>query len=148
MYFFTLYSLAGLHKGIQAGHSALEYVELYGQTQEYQDFIKNHKTFILLDGGGSQQMVERELELENFGIRYASFCEPDLSYGISAISFLISEDIYNFDEKAFLNYGYHVAIGEHMFFGHGAKESTAKAKEDLKKYELYKWLKSFRLASN
>ena len=32
MYFFTIYQLSGIQKGIQAGHAALEYARLFGNT--------------------------------------------------------------------------------------------------------------------
>ena len=71
MYFFVMYNLSGIQKGIQAGHAALEYANLFKNKREYQDFIEVHKTFILLDGGGSNDMLKREDELDDLGIRYA-----------------------------------------------------------------------------
>lgn len=94
MYFFVLYSLSGIQKGIQSGHAALEYAQMYNHEDEYQDFANNHKTFILLDGGGSNDMIERMIELDRFGIHYAEFREPDLNNSVSAIAFIVSEDIY------------------------------------------------------
>jgi hypothetical protein len=95
MYFFVMGNLSGIQKGIQCGHAALEYYLKYGVTiPEYKDFIENHKTFILLDGGGSGDMYERRSELEEFGIHYASFFEPDLNNSLSAIAFIVPEEIY------------------------------------------------------
>ena len=99
MYFFVMYNLSGIQKGIQSGHAAVEYQLEYGKTKQYKDFAKNHKTFILLDGGGSIDMVERERELESYGIKFASFQEPDLNNSISAIAFIVPEEIYGKDIK-------------------------------------------------
>ena len=96
MYFFVMYNLSGIQKGIQAGHAALEYAEMFFNTWEYKEFINNHKTFIVLSGGGSQDMILREQELKNLGFNYAVFTEPDLNMSRSAIAFLVPENIYNF----------------------------------------------------
>jgi len=97
MYFFVMYNLSGIQKGIQAGHAAIEYYLKYGNITKYQEFAKHHKTFILLDGGGSNDMIIREAELKNFGVDYATFYEPDLNNSLSAIAFIVPEDIYGKD---------------------------------------------------
>ncbi len=123
LYFFVMYNLSGIQKGIQAGHAALEYALEFGKTKQYKEFINKHKTFIVLDGGGSNDMLERELELEGYGIKYATFIEPDLNDSVSAIAFLVPESIYNKDIRGL---------------------------EDVytKDVEFARYLKSFRLASN
>lgn len=123
MYFFVMYNLSGIQKGIQAGHAAIEYQLKHGKTKQYKDFANNHKTFIVFDGGGSNDMLEREKELESFGIKYASFIEPDLNDSVSAIAFIVPESIYGKDIKGL---------------------------EDNRTYEVdyARYLKSFRLASN
>ena len=96
-----MYNLSGIQKGIQAGHAALEYAlktapcNLHrGLSEDLVEFVTDHKTFILLDGGGSADMLEREKELEAFGIPFASFLEPDLNNSVSAIAFLVNEEYY------------------------------------------------------
>ena len=125
MYFFVMYNLSGIQKGIQAGHAAVEYSLKYGKTKHYKEFAKYHKTFILLDGGGSQDMISRMEELEDFGVNYASFYEPDLNNSLSAIAFIVSEHIYGMDIKA---------MGDLLFV--------------TRDEEYARYLKSFRLASN
>ena len=96
MYFFTMYNLSGIQKGIQAGHAALEYVLEHGnKDDELRDFIEQHKTFIILNGGGSITMQDRVDELRTLGIRYSTFQEPSLNNSLSAIAFLVDEDDYN-----------------------------------------------------
>ena len=104
MYFFVLYSLSGIQKGIQAGHAALEYGFTFHENKEYQDFVTKHKTFILLDGGGSECMKQRIAELYDFGIKYESFFEPDLNNSLSAIAFIVPESVYGIDLEGYEEY--------------------------------------------
>lgn len=94
MYFFVLYSLSGIQKGIQAGHAALEYANKFHSCEKYKEFVNKHKTFILLDGGTSETMKHRMNELEELNIKFAGFIEPDLNYSISALAFVLSESEY------------------------------------------------------
>jgi hypothetical protein len=87
-----MYNLSGIQKGIQAGHAALEYVLKYGNTDpDVHAFMRDHKTFILLNGGTSRTMHDRVQELIDLDIPHASFNEPDLNDSISAIAFLVHE---------------------------------------------------------
>lgn len=135
MYFFTMYNLSGIQKGIQAGHAALEYANKWGYTQSYKDFIENYKTFIVLDGGTSSTMIDREQELERFGVTFASFQEPDLNNSVSAIAFLVPENIYDADI-------YMCSDENGNYNGYCDPSFT---EED---FNLAKYLKGFRLASN
>lgn len=125
MYFFVMYNLSGRQAGIQAGHAALEYVSAYAFDQETPDkdlidFVKNHKTFIVLDGGTSGTMIDRMDELAELGIPFAAFREPDLNYSTSAIAFLVNESEYDPSEDEIL----------------------------YKTNPVYEYLRQFRLASN
>ena len=53
MYHLVPYNLSPIQQGIQAGHSALEFAEVYKDTDQYKHFIKHDKTFIVLNGGTS-----------------------------------------------------------------------------------------------
>lgn len=112
MYFFTMYNLDGIQKGIQCGHAALEYAHLYNDDEEYIDFIENHKTWIILNGGTSNNMgktfynfdeyygsMEEILNyLKDNNIKYASFNEPDLNNATSAICFICDEKVFNYKD--------------------------------------------------
>ena len=98
-----MYNLSGIQKGIQFGHCALEYAHQYGQDESYVDFIENHKTFILLSGGGSNDMLERVEELAGLGIQYVTFREPDLNNSLSAICFLVDEEDYDDPDEYCVN---------------------------------------------
>jgi hypothetical protein len=89
-----MYNLSGIQKGIQTGHAALEYVLKFPDSAT-RDFIANHKTFIVLDGGTSGTMLDRMAELEDLKIDYAEFREPDLNNSVSAIAFLVDEADYD-----------------------------------------------------
>jgi hypothetical protein len=90
-----MYNLSGIQKGIQAGHAALEYAYKYGMTDpNVEVFVRDHKTFILLNGGGSNDMLDRVNELADLNIPYATFREPDLNGSLSAIAFLVHEEDY------------------------------------------------------
>lgn len=100
MYFFTMYNLSGIQKGIQSGHAAVEYsrlAALYETHSQYFEFADKHKTFIVLDGGTSGDMITRSCELDNLGIPHACFHEPDLNGSLSAIAFILPEEIYAID---------------------------------------------------
>jgi hypothetical protein len=101
MYFFVMYNLSGIQKGIQAGHAAVEYSlrcrSGEKQFSDYNEFAQHHKTFILLDGGGSNDMQRRLLELDDLRIPCAPFYEPDLNNSMSAIAFILPEEVYSVD---------------------------------------------------
>lgn len=104
MYFFVMYNLSGIQKGIQAGHAALEYAYKYGTTDpNVEVFVRDHKTFILLSGGGSSDMLERVNELADLGIKHAVFREPDLNGSLSAIAFIVNEEDYACEDHYKLN---------------------------------------------
>ena len=101
LYFFALYNISGIQCGIQCGHAALEYVDKYYFRSEdwmhkdaIMDFVRNHKTFIILNGGTSETMHDRCKELDALGIDHACFHEPDLNGSMTAIAFLVNEPDY------------------------------------------------------
>jgi len=130
MYFFVMYNLSGIQKGIQAGHAAVEYGLKYGGRKVYKNFAQYHKTFILLDGGGSEDMKLRMEELESFEVDYATFYEPDLNNSLSAIAFIVPESVYGLDIK-------------------GLEDVHTNNYKEIHSYvEFARHLKSFKLASN
>jgi len=117
MYFFTIYQLTGIQCGIQCGHAALEYAAKYGTTKEFDDFIKNWKTWIILNGGttnnqrelgtgkplGSLNDIADQL-LEN-KIAFTHFEEPDLNNALTALCFICDERVFNKEDYPdFINY--------------------------------------------
>lgn len=128
MYFFVMYNLSGIQKGIQAGHAAVEYsrlADVYETHTQYFEFADEHKTFIVLDGGGSGDMITRSLELDNLGIPHACFHEPDLNGSLSAIAFILPKEVYDID----LN----IVEGDDDY---------------LKRYAVKSYISMFKLATN
>jgi len=127
MYYFVMYNLAEIQKGIQAGHCAVEYGQKYKNDFTYNEFAANFKTFILLDGGTSNNglvlkqvgtghntlnedmyyflldetklgtMELHEKYLIENKIDYAAFHEPDANNALTALCFLCDEKIFDFE---------------------------------------------------
>lgn len=104
MYFFVPYQLTGIQQGIQAGHAALEYANKFYNSELFQDFVKNHKTWVILNGGttnanyenrGTLNIIIDVLEANNVDISY--FCEPDLQDAVTAVCFICDEQVFNRD---------------------------------------------------
>jgi len=109
MYFFVPYQLTGIQQGIQCGHAALEYAYEHGNSPDYIDFIRNDKTWIVLNGGSTRSFLlvgqdgfnipgtlnQIENDLEEMCICYSSFREPDLENALTAVCFIADERVWN-----------------------------------------------------
>lgn len=112
MYFFVPYQLTGIQQGIQAGHAALEYANRYHDSELYQDFVTNHKTWVILNGGttnngyahankGSLDEIYSSIIVYNVTARLddkidvEKFCEPDLNDALTAVCFIAEEQVFN-----------------------------------------------------
>jgi len=110
MYFLTMYNISDIQKGIQCGHAALEYALKYKNDDIFNEFVKNHKTWIILNGGTSKNTksiyenpeknsigtMESNLILLNLNeIKTAEFYEPDLNNSLSSICFIVDERVFN-----------------------------------------------------
>lgn len=123
MYGLVPYNLSEIQKGIQFGHAVVEYANKFGQTGEYKRWSKQDKTFIILNGGttndtkvdngvphGTLNQHIDSIMLQ--GINYAKFREPDLQNAVTAVVFLVNERVwdrekypdfeYNEDEREFI----------------------------------------------
>ena len=134
MYFFSNYQFGNTqHCGIQAVHSVTEYSNKYFKTKEYQQWATIKKSVVILNGGTTGKnsgMEARVNELNNFKIRYATFCEEDLNDAMTSIAFLLPNTIYDFDYK---EYEKEVLDGYHHTSTHRHN------------YEVKIWLKQFKL---
>lgn len=106
MYFFVPYNISPIQQAIQAGHSALEYVHMFGLTEEFKDFVDNWKTWIILNGGttnesrGFDGVVQGSLnqiadDLLANDIKFGYFQEPDLNDALTAVCFISDERVFN-----------------------------------------------------
>ena len=59
MYCLVLRQLNGINKGIQAAHACLEYANGFHNEADYQKYVNDDKTLILLDGGTYQDLVDK-----------------------------------------------------------------------------------------
>lgn len=109
MYFLVMYSLSGIQKGIQAGHAQNEYELVFGHTEEYRQWSKFDKTWMVMNGGTSNQSGKNHYNdeicvgsmethlwtIDQAGIPCAAFYEPDLNNATSAIAFLADERVWD-----------------------------------------------------
>ena len=118
MYFLTMYNLSPIQQGIQCGHASLRYVQEWKEDDEIWDFINDHETWIVLNGGTSniggygrdkskffeKGTMEQHLEtlIEN-RIKCTPFYEPDLNNSLTSICFIVNEQVFNTEDYPNLN---------------------------------------------
>ncbi len=105
MYGLVPYNISEIQKGIQFGHGVVEYAQKFFKDKDYQEWAKNHKTFIILNGGttnngfanNEQGTMQNHLEvLRKNKIKHSVFFEPDLNNALTSISFLVDERCFNY----------------------------------------------------
>lgn len=102
MYGFVPYNISDIQKGIQFGHAVVEYAFQYSGTKEFKEFAKEDKTFIILNGGttnnnepsGMSSIVE-ELNQLPAKFKFAVFNEPDLNDALSGVAFLADSRVWD-----------------------------------------------------
>jgi len=136
MYGFVNYQLTGIQMGIQFSHAVVEYGQMarkespkvewkegsdgtkykhisfegHDMEETYNDWANNWKTYIILNGGTTNNNPEKlgtlnqtyNTLLEN-GIKCTSFSEPDLGDQMTAIVFIVDERVFN--RKKYLDFG-------------------------------------------
>ena len=118
MYFFVPYQLIGIQKGIQCGHAVEQYAHNNCTDPEYLDYIKNWRTWIVLDGGTTNSNPKEFgtlnlilIALREAKIKYGYFHEPDLNSALTAVCFLADERVFNkelypdYIDSKFYDYG-------------------------------------------
>ena len=169
MYHLVIYQLSGIQKGIQSYHAGMEYVVKFVLdnkiTPEFEQWIRNDKTVIVLDGGttnnigidywdnpylGTMELYEQELINNN--IQFTKFHEPDLNNATCNLCFLVDERVWDKIKYPDPKDSELVDLQKYVFTN---KEELEKKKFDYleNKYDkktafLRMWLKNFRLASN
>ena len=99
MYGFVPYNISEIQKGIQFGHAVVEYGLKHFKDIEYQEWANEYKTFIILNGGTTNNTVGGSIQktkevLERLKIKHACFYEPDLNDTLTAVVFIIDSDIF------------------------------------------------------
>jgi hypothetical protein len=109
MYGLVPYNLSPIQQGIQFGHAVVEYGLDFFETQEYQEWARRDKTFIILNGGTTNDntmnlgtLQQNYFELTDRGIKVGEFHEPDLGDQMTAVVFLVDDRV--FDKVAWPDY--------------------------------------------
>jgi len=98
MYGLVPYNISEIQAGIQFGHAVVEYAEEnFTSSTEYHEWSRNHKTFIILNGGTSSTMISNLEKLKELDIKVGVFNEPDLNDMLSAIVFLVDSRVYDYE---------------------------------------------------
>lgn len=125
MYFFVIRQLSGLNAGIQIGHCCEQYAHKFATDPDYLDFVKNWRTWIVLDGGTTNSNLNDFgtlnkilIGLRENNIKYGYFHEPDLNNALTAVCFMADERVFNFEKYPDYEYSefdpMEVIIGEYI----------------------------------
>jgi hypothetical protein len=108
MYGLVPYNLSPIQQGIQFGHAVQEYNNMMIVNNSLDDrrafdlWRMNDKTFIILNGGTTNNSLERPgtlnkflFELGDTYIPVASFYEPDLGDQLTAFVFLVDDRVFD-----------------------------------------------------
>lgn len=107
MFFLVPYNISPIQQAIQAGHASLEYAHRFRDVPLFVDFVENHKTWIILNGGTTRHgedfetmgtLNQIEYRLITSGIHHSSFREPDLDYALTAVCFIADERVFNWKD--------------------------------------------------
>ncbi len=154
MYGLVPYNLSPIQQGIQFGHAVVEYGLDFFETTEYQEWARRDKTFIILNGGTTNDnnmrmgtLQQNYFELTDRGIKVGEFHEPDLGDQMTAVVFLVDDRV--FDKVNWPDY-------DGTFYLNGTPEATSHYNWKMKFAETEKeadnivflrdFLKQFRLA--
>jgi hypothetical protein len=149
LYSFVNYYLSSIQQGIQTGHAAVKLVREYtSKNQDNQDsqmvseWADNHQTFVVLNGGNSENLLDVIRTVDDSDLPWAYFREDEVSLGgiITAVGVIVPEIYFNVKiEKDALGNPYYPAnpvdgcYYNPICIGHS-------------KYELVKMIKTARLA--
>jgi hypothetical protein len=108
MYGLVPYNLSPIQQGIQFGHAVVEYGQLAKDIPPfntiYNKFADKDKTFIILNGGTTNENPDRlgtlqqhTKTLKDNGVVVAEFREPDLNDTLTAVVFLVDERVFKRD---------------------------------------------------
>ena len=155
MYGLVAYNLSPIQQGIQFGHAVVEYANDHFHDEEYQQWAKNDKTFIILNGGTTNNTRLKEGTLNLYlneaierGIPVGEFSEPDLGDQLTAFVFLVDDRV--FDREAWPDFDglYNTFNGapDVTAFWHWKMKFADDEKEADRIVWMRNWLRNFRLA--
>jgi hypothetical protein len=166
MYGFVPYNISEIQKGIQFGHTVVEYGLVNHLDNDYLNWAKYNKTFIILNGGTSNHSVDRYREeafnkgwredetyvgsmetikttLEENDVKIATFYEPDLNDMLSGICFIVDERVFN---KKYLGLGDWIVenYGDMIMDNHGFGFNVSRLEKQIKYSEIPKEQKIYQ----
>jgi hypothetical protein len=106
MFGFVPYNISEIQKGIQYGHAKDEYERKFRNTELYNDWADNWKTYIIKNGGTTNLNKESKFYgslnkildiLNEQGIDLGAFYEPDLGDQLTGIALIADERVFNND---------------------------------------------------
>jgi hypothetical protein len=107
MYGLVPYNISPIQQAIQFGHAVVEYGQKFKNDDTYNNWADNHKTFIILNGGttNNKSLLENGvpfgtlnqhlITLSENGVELSYFEEPDLGDQLTAIVFIVDERVFN-----------------------------------------------------
>jgi hypothetical protein len=151
MYFFVPYNIMSIQKGIQSGHVAEQYAlqcieevigygtggkevsPYWGNLDKWLEFVRNHKTWVILNGGttnnsslperrGSLQKIWDKLMDEN--VFCARFFEEDLNDTLSAVCVLCDEKVWDWETYPVYSEWIKTEEGKKLELIHNCEEIT------------------------
>lgn len=141
MYFFVIYQLTGIQKGIQCGHAVEQYASNYKNDPDYMDFVENWRTWIILDGGTTNSNPNQVgtlndilLDLRVNKLKHAYFHEPDLNNALTAVCFLCDERVFNKKDYPDLADFIIKGINDPDYIGEGEEPLTSTDANELRKF--------------
>lgn len=103
MYGLVPYNISPIQQGIQFGHGAVEFMLKYAAKREVSKWATEDKTFIILNGGSTNNLDEEsagtlnkhyETLLDN-RVEVSIFYEPDLGHQLTSVNFLVDERVWD-----------------------------------------------------
>ena len=149
MYGLVPYNLSPIQQGIQFGHAVVEYGLEFFETPEYQEWARRDKTFIILNGGTTNDnnmrlgtLQQNYFELTDRGIKVGEFHEPDLGDQMTAVVFIVDDRV--FDKLKYPDFDSEEQTAEAYYDWKMKFAETEKEAENI--IFLREFLRNFRLA--
>ena len=150
MYGLVPYNISPIQQGIQFGHAVVDYGLQHGMTEQYLDWAQNWKTFIILNGGTTNDnpkwlgtLNQHAQTLGEMNIPTSCFYEPDLGDQLTAVVFIVDERVFN--KEKYPEPIYQSGL-EFEQTNQQLQEEFIKSIGGYTNYKLREFLKQFRLA--
>ena len=148
MYGLVTYNISPIQQAIQYGHAVVEYANDHFSDNDYQEWARKDKTFIILNGGTTNinpnkpGTLNKHLEsLIANDIKVAKFWEEDLGDQLTAVVFLVDDRVW--DKETWPDY--QMDYGEQEKFKALKRNSTPEEIPGiLESFESYRiWINKF-----